>query len=537
MMTERHGLESCARRAARSLVTLALLPAAAAAQPVRTITLEEALERAEVHSEEVAIARAGVTRAEGEQVRARSEWLPQLSGSASYDRALASEFSGLFDAAPQPGCGPLVLDPSRPLAERVAELERGVDCGLIGGFGRSDADPLPFGRENTWRLGLTVSQNVFSGGRIEAQRAMAQESRRSAEIGLSSVRAQLLLDVIRAYHDAALAERLVGIAEATYRQAEATFQQTKLAREAGTQPEFELLRAQVARDTQQPVVIRQRAARDLAHLRLKQLLELPLQEDIRLVVDLDAASLPPPAAIAEALAAAIEGIRTEERAPIRQAAALVGVREEALTIARSQRLPNISLTSSYGRVAYPAGLVPDDFRTNWSVGATLQVPIFTGGRIRGDEMVARAELEETRARLKHTQELAMLDTRTAFEELEASRASWEASAGTVQQAVRAYEIAELRYREGISTQLELSDARLLLAQAQVNRAQNARDLQVARTRVALLPYLPLDATGATTPNLMPSTDPQAAGAATALRAQGTTRLPAGQTAQTGVRQP
>ena len=37
-------------------------------------------------------------------------------------------------------------------------------------------------------------------------------------------------------------------------------------------------------------------------------------------------------------------------------------------------------------------------------------------------------------------------------------AAWEATAGTVQQAVRAYEIAELRYREGVSTQLELADA-------------------------------------------------------------------------------
>ena len=69
--------------------------------------------------------------------------------------------------------------------------------------------------------------------------------------------------------------------------------------------------------------------------------------------------------------------------------------------------------------------------------------------------------------------------------------TWEASAGTVQQAQRAYEIAEIRYREGLSTQLELSDARLLLVQAQANRAQAGRDLQVARVHVALLPDLPL----------------------------------------------
>jgi hypothetical protein len=82
--------------------------------------------------------------------------------------------------------------------------------------------------------------------------------------------------------------------------------------------------------------------------------------------------------------------------------------------------------------------------------------------------------------------------------LRAAVASWEASAGTVQQAQRAYEIADLRYREGVSTQLELSDARLLLVQAQASRAQTGRDLQVARARVALLPDLPLGTIGATT---------------------------------------
>ena len=70
---------------------------------------------------------------------------------------------------------------------------------------------------------------------------------------------------------------------------------------------------------------------------------------------------------------------------------------------------------------------------------------------------------------------------------------------SMQQAQRAYEIAELRYREGLSTQLELSDARLLLQQAQANRAQAARDVQVARVRLALLPDLPLTNTGANTP--------------------------------------
>jgi hypothetical protein len=96
-------------------------------------------------------------------------------------------------------------------------------------------------------------------------------------------------------------------------------------------------------------------------------------------------------------------------------------------------------------------------------------------------------------------ELADLDFESARQELAAARAAWEASGSTVGQAQRAYEIAELRYREGLSTQLELSDARLLLQQAEVNRAQAARDLQLARVRLALLPELPLTIPTSVTP--------------------------------------
>ena len=132
-------------------------------------------------------------------------------------------------------------------------------------------------------------------------------------------------------------------------------------------------------------------------------------------------------------------------------------------------------------------------RANWSVGVAMNVPILTGGRQRGDEMVARAELEQARLQRQQVQELAALDTRSAWAELMAARAAWEATAGTVQQATRAYEIADVRFRAGVSTQLELSDSRLLLQQAEANRALAARDLQVARARVALLPDLPLGA--------------------------------------------
>jgi outer membrane protein TolC len=473
-----------------------------APQPPRVLSLDAALALADETSEVVTIAEAGVTRAESDERRARSEWLPQLSAFASYDRALASEFEGIFDSAGPP-CTPFTLDPAAPLDDRVAEIERALrDCpptGDIFGGGGTGGDgedrSLPFGRANTYRLNLAFSQNVYAGGRLAAQLARARLGRTSAALGVRTTRAQLALDVAQAYFDAVLSERLLVIAEATLAQAEQTAAQVQQQREAGRMAEFDLLRAQVTRDNQRPEVIRRGNARDVAHLRLKQLLEIPLDTPLQLEANLEADVLPVPATrFAQAVTAAESGADTRVRTVVTQAENDVQQRQEGVRIARAQRLPAVSISSSYGRVAYPS-TVPSfgDFRTNWTIGASAQVPLFTGGRLKADEMAARADLTETQARLQLTRELATLDQASARLELANARAAWEATSGTVQQATRAHEIAELRYREGLSTQLELSDARLLLQQAQTARAQAARDVQIARVRLALLPDLPLPA--------------------------------------------
>jgi outer membrane protein TolC len=484
------------RHAVPLLVTSSILLAGATgayAQPAGPLTLADALRIAVEQSESVQIARAGESRAEADIQRAFSQKLPQISFTGSYTRTLASEFSSAFEQT-GPICDPYFLDTTRPLEDRVAEIERAANCGSLAGGGL-DFSNLPFGQKNIYQLGFTFSQAVYTGGRITAQQRQAAINRDTAAVTTSLTQAQLALDVTRAFYDAALADRLVTIAESVYEQAAATFEQTRLAYDAGRQPEFELLRAQVERDNQRPTVIRRRADRDVAYVRLRQVLDLPESAPVQLDVDLETPALPPPLPFAETLAASRQSV-TAEPLSVRQSQAVVDLREAAVTIARADRLPSINLSSSLSGVGYPGNGVfptPGDFRANWSAGASVQVPLLTGGRLKAGELSAQADLTEARARLQQTRELVALDRTTALQDLQAAEAVWEASAGTVQQAQRAYEIAELRNREGLSTQLELSDSRVSLEIAQANRAQAARDVQVARVRVALLPNLPAGA--------------------------------------------
>jgi outer membrane protein TolC len=462
----------------------------------RPLSLDDALRAAEAASEDVAIAQAGVERTQGQQYQARSQFLPQISGSASYTRTLRSQFQRLAGSSDTttgpPNCSTFEsrVDTTAPLPERIRLLENSLGC-ASGGTSFGSFQSVGFGAANQYNLGLSVSQNVFSGGRITAQVQQANAARTGAELALTSARAQVMLDVAQAYYDAVLADRLLSIAQATLAQAETTLSQTRLAKQVGNQPEFELLRARVTRDNQLPVVIQQRSARDLAFLNLKRLLKIPLDEKLDLTTSLEDTTTSPGTRLA-ALLSTPSDTSAAERSPVRQARENVFAQRSAVDVARAERLPTITLSSAFGRVAFPAGFPSwDQFLTNWTVSASLQLPIFLGGAIRGDKMIAEANEREAEARLRQTTQLAAVDTRNAIAQLRAAEAQYAASTGTEDQASRAYDIAQLRYREGISTQTELSASRIQLQQARANRAQATRDLQVARLRVALIHDLPL----------------------------------------------
>jgi outer membrane protein len=247
-----------------------------------------------------------------------------------------------------------------------------------------------------------------------------------------------------------------------------------------------------------------------------------------LTTSLDDSAAAPTGRVASLLATAPD-TSAESRAPVRQASENVVAQRSAVTVARAERIPALTLSSAFGRVAYPSSVFPTwgQFRTNWTVGGSLSLPIFTGGSIRGDELIAAAGLRQAEAQLQQTRELAELDAINALNRLRAAEAQSAASRGTAQQASRAYEIATVRYREGISTQTELNDSRIQLQQAEANRATAARDLQVARMRLALLRDLPLGTVAGQPAMQAPAAQPTPPNARTAGQAGTQSTIPAG----------
>ncbi len=446
--------------------------AAANAQP-SALSLDDALRLAEQRSTAVRAATAGLDRAQGQLRQTNSQLLPQINGGASYQRALQNQFQAISEQFPDTSGG--------------------------GGIANSPLAAI-FAAPNTAVLSLSATQNLWTAGRLSAQRAGAEAGRDAADLSLASARAQALLDVAQAYYDAVAAERFAAIADSTLALTERTLVQVQLAREVGTASEFDLLRARVTRDNQRPFAIQARGNRTAALLRLKQLLALPLQAPLTLTTPIrDDAGI-----VSEAMAPVrLDESRTvtpdtsvAARATVRQAEAQLRAQEQALTAARLARLPALQLSSTYQRFAYPPDgtFLPSDFDLyfpNWTVTLGLSLPVFSGGRLAGDRMVAEANVAEARARLQQSREGAELDALLALNALEQAQAAYLASVGTDAQAEQAYRIAEVRFQEGLSTAVELTESRVQLEQARLQRVNSARDLEIAKLRLALLKDLPL----------------------------------------------
>jgi len=431
------------------------------------LTLDDAVHRALRDSEEMAAARATLAQAESQITQAVSGALPQVSGNVVYNRAIRTIFD---QAAAPPAISdtliPPAFDPDKPPRERF-DLLSGL---LIQDFIGALFQGLPFGRRNTYIATLSLAQPLYVGGKVGSALRVAQHFQTAATDQLRETEAEIAFQVRAAYLTASLAQRLQLIALESRRVAREHFRQVESFYEAGTASEFDLLRARVDLENRDPVVIQAENGANLALLNLKRLVNIPAAQPARLVTTLDPAFV---------------DVNEEELArlvmarPILNAAhEAVAMRQEAVKIARADRLPNLMLMGTMGFQGFPDGPMPpgfDSWRKDWSVALALSVPIFDGFRTRGRIDQAQAELKLARVEEVQLREALELQLEGALGEYRTARAQIQARRQTVTLAERALELAEIRYGSGLSTQLEVSDAALLLDQARVYEVQALYD--------------------------------------------------------------
>lgn len=444
-----------------------------------SLSLEEAISRATGESEEVRLARSQFDIAATQVGAARAQALPQVNGTLGYTRTLASSFDSGGGGFELPDSMRFDPDPSLPLDERVRYLEQRVPFAALGSLGQLFGD-LPFGQEHAYVAQVNGSQLLYAGGRVGAALNIARSYRAAAGYNLLEETAEIELQVRQAYYQALLAQEFEEISAAALDQAESFLAQEQLRLTAGQASELEVMRAEVARDNLRPQLVEARNAAQLAELNLKRLVDVPLATPINLTTPLDAPS-----------AAELADSRLDpeaflaQRAAVRAAERQVSIREQQVRVARGAYLPTISLSMNYGRQIFPMDpwRLEEDWRTDWTVGVTAQIPIFNGGQRGAELSQARIELDRSRLQLSQLREAVQLQYEQAVGEKARASEAITARETTVGQAQRVHDLTVLRYDQGLATQLEVSQARLDLLQARMNHAQAIADFYIADASV------------------------------------------------------
>lgn len=440
-----------------SLVVAAVLVGAppraqalAAQAPADTLrlTLDAAVERALAQSEEIRLARAQVAEMNGQVREAFAGALPQINGSVTYTRQFASIFSGLTGG-------------------------NNGDTTFSNVFKNS-----PFGAPNAWAFEVTASQLLFSAGKVGAGLAAAKSAREAARLNQQESATDIAIRVRQAYLDVQYRQRLLGVAASAIEEARKQLRQVRLFHQAGTRAEYDLLRAQVDAANQEPAVVAAANDYEVALLELKRLINAPPEQPVELSTPLIAEDGTIPVVVEEEVDAA-------QRPAVAAAEATVQVQQQLLRAAEADRWPTLSVSSTFSEQAFPSEIFPFDarFRRNWNAAVKVSVPLFNGLRTEGTVARYRAQLDRAIANRDGVREQATLDLARARGELQRTQLLLLARRETVQQAQQADHIAQVRYSNGLTTQLEVSDARLLLQQAQVNEAQAMRDYLMAITQL------------------------------------------------------
>jgi outer membrane protein TolC len=423
------------------------------------LSIEEAVTRAVRQSDEARLAGAQLEVTEAQITTARAAGLPQLRLNGSYTQ--------------------------------VIENARGTIVGSV------------FGQPFTYNANANLSQTIFQGGRVFAGTRAASDARQAARYDQAEVRARLSVDIQRAYFQALLNDRLYDIQVRNLALADERLKQVERLEAGGRAARYDVLRARVERTNLEPALIQARSDRDLALLRVKQLLNVKVDQPLLLTSALD-----PDALQAFVTSVANDSSRDPVRPAVRSAEAVVAARGEAIHVARADLLPTVSAFFQTGYLALPSNNgVPTVWGQTFSCGTRtcqnngwfadrnfgvqIQWPLFDGLRAKGNIDLAQAQRRVAELQLSQQREQVEVERAQARAEFARARAAYDAQRDNAREAEEAYRLAALRFERGLDTQLDASAVQLQLLVAQTNEARSIFDLYIAAAELARARGLPI----------------------------------------------
>jgi outer membrane protein TolC len=423
------------------------------------LSVDDAVAIALRQSDEMGIAAAQIDVADAQYGAARANTLPQLRFSGSY--------------------------------LRVYESARGQAVGSV------------FNQPNTYITNANLSQTLFQGGKLVSAARAANDVRQAARYDEREQRAQVTLQVQRAYLEVLYAGRIAALQDTNVLLASRRLAQVEQFERAGQAARYDVLRARVERANLEPLAIQAHSDRELAILQLKRVLNMPVEQPVELVSRVD------PAAAAAALVAALaDTALTPDRASVRAAELNLSSRRLNIAVARADYFPTLTAFLQSGYQAFPGpgqgfpslrGVLREDlcpvgsagrlcqnggFFSDRQAGLNISFPIFDGFRVKSNVELAAAQSRLAEIQLQQEREAVSLDAARARAELRRAQALFAARQQNSAEAREAFRLATLRFTRGLSTQLEVSDAQLALLTAETTEARATYDLYLASADLA-----------------------------------------------------
>ena len=435
------------------LLACARLSALGQGTSVRALSLQESIDTAMAENLSVKIAEEKVEAAKQKVNEAKAAFMPVISASGSYT------FFGKL-----------------PTTELDLDLPPEI-LGMFGGGGQtSGSSEIEIGSEDTYRAGLSLQQPIFTWGQILNNYKQSKFSMEASKQELEATRQQAILDVTTAFYGVMLTEKMVSVTEMAVAQVEAHVKIAQNLLDAGVATNFDLLRAKVQLANINSQFIRARNVLKLTKDNLK--ITIGMDLDAQISVDGKLTYHPLDLRLDQLIESAMAN-----RPELKQLQFQEQIGEKYISLAKAGNKPNLSFVGNYNYESFAESLSDafdtDEWNKSWSVTLALQVPIFDGLSTRAKVKQARSGLRQIQIGREQLTDGIGLEVRASFFGFQESEELLKAQEETVQQAEESLRIANLRYENGMITNVELMDSELAFTQAQTNRFNALHDYVIA----------------------------------------------------------
>src|SRR6201987_1702061 len=265
----------------------------------------------------------------------------------------------------------------------ASENVQQVNLATFGLNGLKTGIPTVVGPFSYSSVDASVSQTLFSYESIQRFRA-ARTAEQAAQLSYQDILDVVTLTVGNAYLRIIEADSRIRAQEAQVQNARALYDRAVDQVQAGTAPRIDATRTEVQLHTEEYNLSIARNNFAVAKLALGRAIGLPLGQEFELADTLPYSEITP-LSVDDALQ-----IASKSRSDFRSALDSQKAAAQTLSAAKGERYPTVAVNVSYGDIGPTFGNSHGDF----TFQAGIRVPLFTGGRIKGDITQAEAELRQ-----------------------------------------------------------------------------------------------------------------------------------------------